>query len=179
MIPGNSGTGKSTLTAFLVANSFSYLGDDVVAIGSEGMALLPLPTCLSIKAGSWPLLESLYPVLPNLATLRRFGRSIRYVEPPGNYDALDAANAPAAIVFPAYCEGAATSLQPLPPVEAMIHLLGAHARLSHPGSGTKLAELVRFVERTPAYQLSYGELTGAMSALDDLLAADAVVGGAT
>ena len=44
-------------------------GDDLVAIGSEGMALLPLPTSLSIKAGSWPILESLYPVLPDLATL--------------------------------------------------------------------------------------------------------------
>lgn len=179
LMPGSSGTGKSTLTAFLVANGFAYLGDDLVAIGSEGMALLPLPTSLSIKAGSWPILESLYPVLPDLATLHRYGRSIRYLEPRGHYAALEAANAPAAIVFPAYCEGAATSLQALPPVETMIRLLGAHARLSHPGSAAKLAELIHFVERTPAYQLSYGDLPSAMSAIENLLAADVAASQAT
>jgi len=179
LIPGGSGIGKSTLTAFLVANGFAYLADDTIAIGDQGTALLPLPTCLSIKAGSWPLLEPLYPVLQRLATLHRYGRSIRYLEPRGNYELLQAAAAPSAIVFPAYSAGEATRLTRVPPVQTMINLLGAHARLSSPGSGAKLAELVRFVERTPAYRLSYGELTGAMNALDGLLAADVVARKAT
>jgi hypothetical protein len=79
LMPGSSGVGKSTLTAFLSVHGFAYLGDDGMAIAENDMSLLPLPTCLSIKAGSWPVLEPFYPALPTLATLSRYGRSARYV----------------------------------------------------------------------------------------------------
>jgi hypothetical protein len=49
LMPGGSGVGKSTLTGFLAAHGFAYLGDDAIAIAEEDMSLLPLPTCLSIK----------------------------------------------------------------------------------------------------------------------------------
>lgn len=170
LMPGRSGVGKSTLTAFLVAHGFTYLGDDTIAIGEDDVALLPLPTCLSIKSGSWPVLEQFYPMLRQLPTLNRYGRSVRYVEPEGNYETLHAAAAPAAIVFPAYAAGEPTRLTPLQPLQTMIHLLGAHARLSIPATEAKLAKLLRFVEQTPAYELAYCELASAMQAIEDLLA---------
>lgn len=170
LMAGSSGVGKSTLTGFLAAHGFAYLGDDGIAI-SDDLSLLPLPTCLSIKAGSWAVLEPLYPALPTLATINRYGRSIRYVTPQqGNYEPVQVATTPTAIVFPAYTEGMeSTRLTPLQPLQAMIHLLGAHARLSGPVTEVKLAKFVRFVEQTPAYELSYSELSGAMKAIETLL----------
>lgn len=171
LMPGNSGVGKSTLTGFLVAHDFSYLGDDMIAIGEDAMSLFPLPTCLSIKAGSWALLEPFYPALPKLATLNRYGRSARYIDPPGNYEVLSSAAVPAAIVFPAFSEGAATRLAPWQPHQTMIRLLEANVRLSGWGAATEdqLARFVHFVEQTPAYELSYSELPEAMKAIEELL----------
>lgn len=170
LMPGGSGVGKSTLTAFLAAQGFSYLGDDGIAIGEDDMSLLPLPTCLSIKAGSWAVLEPYYPALPKLTTVNRYGRSIRYVDPHGSYESRPTAAAPSAIVFPVYCPGTSTRLIPLRPSQTMIQLLEAHARLLGSATKERLGKLVRFVERTPAYELNYSELPGAMSAIEDMLA---------
>jgi hypothetical protein len=170
LMPGSSGMGKSTLTAFLVANGFSYLGDDITAIGEEDSALLPLPSCLSIKSGAWTVLDRFYPVLQQLPTLNRYGRSLRYVEPEKNYPTMAKAVPPAAIVFPSHRASEPTQLIALPPLQTMIRLVGVHTTLFAPATEEKLATLVRFVKQTPAYELTYSELSGAKQAIDDLLA---------
>jgi hypothetical protein len=169
LMPGRSGAGKSTLTGYLVANGFAYLGDDINAIGEDDAALLPLPSCLSIKAGSWPLIEQYFPVLRQRPTLSRYGRNIRYLEPEQNYETMFAATAPSAIVFPAYSVGAATQLRTLPPLETMIRMVGAHTTIFVPATEAKIAKLIRFVEQTPAYELTYSELPEAMRAIEGLL----------
>jgi hypothetical protein len=171
IMPGGSGVGKSTLTGFLVANGFAYLGDDICGIAEEDAALLPLPSCLSIKSGSWPILGHLYPVLTRLPTLSRNGRVLRYVEPQQNYETMTSAPAPSAIVFPAYQAGEPTQVSALQPLQTMIRLVGAHAALVAPATEAKLSKLVQFVEQTPAYELTYSELPSALKAIEDLLAA--------
>ncbi len=170
LMPGSSGTGKSTLTAFLVAHGFSYLGDDIVALAEADQALHPLPSCLSIKSGAWPVLECLYPVLRDIPTVSRYGRNMRYVEPKDNYATVVNAAAPTFLVFPAYRSGEETRLSALPPLQTMVRMVGAHATLMAPASEAKLARLIRFVEETPAYDLSYSDLPEAMRAIEDLLA---------
>lgn len=170
LMPGNSGVGKSTLTAFLVAKGFGYLGDDIIALAEDDWALLPLPTCLSIKTGSWPILEECFPTLRQLPTLDRYGREMRYVEPQGNYDCLTQARAPSAILFPFYKAGEATTLRPVEPLDGMVRLIGAHTALMTPATEARLAKLLAFVEQTPAFELTYCDLPGAKMAIEDLLA---------
>ncbi|MEF8748371.1 MAG: hypothetical protein V5B31_11205 [Candidatus Accumulibacter propinquus] len=171
LMPGNSGVGKSTLTGFLVAKGFSYLGDDITAIREDDGALLPLPSCLSVKSGAWPVLDQFFPVLRQLPTLNRYGRLVRYIEPQGNYESQEAAGAPSAIVFPSYKQDEPTCLAPVPALKAMIRLLGAHLALATPATEDKLRKLIRFVEQTPAYELTYSDLPSALKAIEDLLAA--------
>jgi len=171
LMPGLSGAGKSTLTAFLAAHGFLYLCDDTVALAQDDAAILPLPTCLSIKSGSWPIIEPLYPALRSSPTLNRFSRSLRYVNPQDHCAILQAAAAPSAIVFPNYAAGTSTRLKPVSPRQTMICLLDAHASLTTPATEEKLRKLIDFVEQTPAYELSYSELPEAMQAIKDLLAA--------
>jgi hypothetical protein len=52
----------------------------------------------------------------------------------------------------------------------MIQLLEAHVRLLGTATEERLSQFVRFVEQTPAYELTYSELPEAMSAIKDLLA---------
>jgi serine kinase of HPr protein (carbohydrate metabolism regulator) len=44
LLPGVSGIGKSTLTAYLGGHGFGYLGDDCVAMATAGWSLRPLST---------------------------------------------------------------------------------------------------------------------------------------
>ncbi|MGH6800936.1 MAG: hypothetical protein ACRECZ_05915 [Methylocella sp.] len=43
LLPGVSGTGKSTLAAFLTGHGFAYLWDDTIAMSRADWALRPLP----------------------------------------------------------------------------------------------------------------------------------------
>ena len=172
LMPGGSGVGKSTLTAYLVANGMAYLGDDVVALGEDDASLFPLPSCLSIKTGSWQLLERYYPGLMQRPSYRVFARDVRYLEPLGNYRTSPNGGPPAAIVFPVFVSGAAVHLEALSPVAALVRFVGAHTSLVGAVTEDKLAKLIRFVERTPAYELRYSQLPEAQRVITSLLATD-------
>jgi len=60
VMPAPSGYGKSTLTAALLKEGLSYLGDDMVPIQRATHQITPLLTSLSIKKGSWHLLNTHY-----------------------------------------------------------------------------------------------------------------------
>lgn len=166
LLPGVSGSGKSTLTAFLVGHGFDYHGDDVIAMAINDGSLRPLPTQLSIKTGSWLLLESLYPTLPILPTVNCYGREVRYVKP---LQTKTSGNAPSVILFPTYNKDSATQLSLLTPFQTMIRLLETSMNLDQPATEEKLAELIRFVEKTPAYTLTYNDLSNAKAVIEELL----------
>ena len=166
LLPGVSGTGKSTLTAYLAGHGFAYLGDDLVGLARVGWSLRPLPTCLSLKSGSWPILTSLYPQLADLPTLRCHGRDVRYVEPG---EVQYAGSAPSVILFPSYARSGGTHLSALAPLQTMTRLLETNTDLHRPATEATLAEFLQFVERTPAYELVYGDLPSAKSAIEEWL----------
>jgi len=166
LLPGVSGIGKSTLTAYLVGHGFAYLGDDSIAMAMDDWSLRPLPTQLSLKSGSWPILELLYPELPLLQTVHYYGRDVRYVQVKKTQSA---GCAPSLMLFPSYAPDNNTLVRPLTPFHALMRLLDGNMYLDHPATETKLEELIRFVEQTPAYDLSYADLANAKSAIEELL----------
>lgn len=54
-----SGTGKSTLAAQMCIHGYRYLGDDTIPIDMATNSVLPIPTAISLKPGSWNLLPSI------------------------------------------------------------------------------------------------------------------------
>ena len=166
LLPGISGIGKSTLTAYLVGYGFNYLGDDYVGMARADWSLRPLPTCLSLKSGSWPLLSDLYPELSHLPTVHYHGREARYVEP---RQAQSAGRAPSVILFPSYAKDGETCLRALAPLQTMARLIETNTDLHRPATGAAIAEFLQFVERTPAYELVYRDLPSARAAIEDWL----------
>ena len=166
LLPGVSGDGKSTLVAYLASRGFTYLSDDLIAMAATDWSLRPLPTCLSIKSGSWSILEALYPQLANSPTVQCHGRAVRYVEPT---ETSDSAGAPSVILFPRYAKDGGDHLGSLTPLQTMTRLLKANTDLNMPATEAKVAEFLRFVETTPAYELSYSDLPSALNAIERLL----------
>jgi hypothetical protein len=73
LMPGLSGVGKSTLTAYLTARGWHYGGDDIVGLARpdadrEQYLVLPFCSAISVKEASIPLLEADYPTLRELPT---------------------------------------------------------------------------------------------------------------
>jgi len=60
MIIGDSGNGKSTLSAVLMANGFDLLADDFTPMRSENQHLYRFPAAISIKEGAFKMIETLY-----------------------------------------------------------------------------------------------------------------------
>jgi hypothetical protein len=166
LLPAASGTGKSTLTAFMAAHDFAYLGDDSIAMTRLDWSLRPLPACLSLKSGSWPILTALYPELPCLPAVHCHGREARYVEP---RQARQAASAPSVILFPSYAKSADIELRTLAPLESMVRLIDAGASLHRPATSTALAEFLQFVQQTPAYELIFSDLPSAKTVIEACL----------
>ncbi len=167
LLPGASGVGKSTLAAYLAANGFSYLGDDSIAITRGDWSLRPLPTCLSLKSGSWPILTALYPEIPHLPILRCHGRDVRYVEP---RQPRHAGRAPSLILFPRHTISGDIGLRRLAPLETMTQLIETSADLRRPATYATLAEFLKFVEQTPAYEFVYPDLLSAKTVIEERLA---------
>jgi len=63
VVPGPSGTGKTTLTAALVAAGFTYFSDEMAAIDPDTGLVVPVPRGLSLKDGSFEVLKDLSPTL--------------------------------------------------------------------------------------------------------------------
>jgi hypothetical protein len=166
LLPGVRGAGKSTLVGYLASQGFTYLTDDLIAMAASNWSLRPLPTCLAIKSGSWPILQAFYPQLTNCQTVQCHGRAVCYVEP---IETSNSGAAPSLILFPAYAKDAVARLGSLTPLRTMMRLLEANTDLDELATEIKVAEFLRFVETTPAYELSYSDLSTAMNAIESLL----------
>ncbi len=59
MVIGDSGKGKSTFTALLLANGFNVMADDITSIRAKDCKVYKYPGGISIKAGAFSLLESI------------------------------------------------------------------------------------------------------------------------
>ncbi len=139
-----------------------------MALAEADQALHPLPSCLSSGAG--PVVDCLYPASREIPPVSGYGRRMRYVNPKDNYETVVNAVAPTFIVFPAYRTGEEARLITLPPLQTMVRMVGTYATLMAPAIEGKLARLIRFVEQTPAYELSHSELPDAMRVIEVLLA---------
>ncbi|NRB20320.1 MAG: hypothetical protein HRU33_22980 [Rhodobacteraceae bacterium] len=79
VLVGGPGAGKSTLATALGAKGFTLAGDDLATLGPDGtVRALPFP--VTLKTGSWPLLQDRQVEIAAAAThLRPDDRYVRYL----------------------------------------------------------------------------------------------------
>jgi hypothetical protein len=155
LLPGISGTGKTTLAATMLAGSdLAYLGDDMALLRQEDLRVEPLPGPLVLKRGSWPLLEAALPGLAATPVHQRFGEPVRYWAPPP--ERLAAAPLPVrAVVLPCRRPGASARLSPLGTAEGMAAILAAPATIRPPVLAATLARLAGWAEAIGFHRLEY------------------------
>ena len=159
VLAGPSGSGKTTLAAALVAAGGKLVADDMLAVSADGENLLPARLALSLKAGSWPLLATMFPNLAAEAVFRQRGIETRYLWP-GYARTTDMPVPPAAILFMDRREGQEPGLTEVPPLETVDRLIRTGSQIRRPETG--LAGFARFAEQCPAYSGRFDTLEEAI-----------------
>ena len=159
LFPAEAGGGKTTLAAVLAAQGFTFFSDELALLEFDQLRVRPLPLPMTIKAGSTPILERLYPGLSRRPVYQRSdGKAVRYLVPPAA--SLPDNSSPEAmvraVVFPRYESGAENHLGSLTKVEALqrLALTGSSIRDYHAGD---IRTMIAVVERNPCFELVYGD----------------------
>lgn len=161
LIPGESGQGKSTLSAALVAGGFRLLGDDTIVLARETLEARAVPFSICLKEGSWPLLAQRFPALAERPVhLRGDGKIVRYLAPgPEGGWAEPAFRTPVdGIVLLARGTGQPAGIVPLDPVEAFPRFLQDFYPLRGSLNAEKVERLVQWMSQRRCVELRYGSL---------------------
>jgi hypothetical protein len=157
---GQSGSGKSSLAAWLLANGFRYLTDEVVVCSQDGERIDGFTRSLILKRGSAFIWQHW---LSDMATDKflGFADGSAWIDPLlFNADGISTQVEPRLLVFPVYAPEAAFCAERLSPAETLFHLLQnlVNAR-NIPDHGLTVA--ARLARRVKAFSLIYSDIESA------------------
>jgi len=166
LLPAPAGSGKTTLTAGLVAAGWDYLSDELALVEPETAAVRPFARPLCLARDAVELFAGLGDRLtPKLDSRRCDKLQVRPEDlRPGARRLPGQACPVRAVVLPLYEPAAPTRVEPLRRVETLLALLPNAFDLD-PGRLEVLAELCR---SAPGYRLVSGDLDEAVAEVSRL-----------
>jgi hypothetical protein len=170
LLPAVSGSGKTSLTARLVAAGCEYFTDEAVLLERGSGRVRPAPLSLCIKNTGLEVLAPYFPGLSELPEhLRQDGIQVRYLPPPkSSLPPEGRALRPSVLVFPRYAEGAGVAIRPLSKAEAFGRLLDECVAIPQDLSLADAAVLMDIMEGLACYEMVSGDLGLAAEAVTNL-----------
>ena len=132
LLPGRSGAGKTTVSAFLSRKDFRYLSDELTYVAEGSLTIAALRRPLKIKTGGLGALERHLELDPPMSRSLAGPDDVLVVADSSHDD--PSAPAPLeVIVFPRFTAGANFSLDPVSPAKTALWLMECllNARCSH------------------------------------------------
>ena len=166
LLPGTSGAGKSSLTAWLVKHGFHYHTDELVLIDLKSLNLIPFTRPLMVKShGLDATLEMLGISASNKQLMiGNYNSSIphRLI----NSEYIDTPRPLKAIVFPAYSKAGNSHCERLSKAQAIVELMRSNVLARNlPSHGTKIIQ--QLVDNAPAFQCQYSNFDQLPTLLSD------------
>jgi Glycosyl transferase family 2 len=160
LIPGNSGAGKSSLTAWFVHKGFDYVTDEL-AVLNNGAAIVGFPRSFMLKSGA----DSIVSQFPRFADIVKLQvGSALMIRPEDSAGALSGDLPCGLIIFPAFKPDVSFTIESISPAKACIRLAACTGN-THSLVDGGFAALNSLARRVPAVELSYG----AFAQLDDVV----------
>lgn len=154
-------SGKSTLAAYLVAHGFDLVSDEPALLNLETASISPVEMPISLKEGSWEILQREWPQLTQSPIhVRSDGCRIRLLHPPCDGSPRTPRRL-THIVFPKYSPSSPARLERLSPLYAL-RLLDEGGMLLGKNLGKKKFELLlKTICTVPAFIATYSSLQDA------------------
>jgi len=170
LLPAMPGSGKSTLTAALSRRGFRLLSDEFGVIRLADRKMLSMLRPVALKNESIGVLRALDPTAiigPSFPKTRK-GTVAHLAPQTRDVDAIGESVAPRCIVFPRFDQAAGVDLKPLPRAQAFARLAvnSFNYDMLGPGAFDALGEVV---QASTCFDLRYGDLEGAIAAIDAIL----------
>ncbi|MCZ2127940.1 MAG: hypothetical protein LC099_09240 [Anaerolineales bacterium] len=160
MLCGQSGSGKSSLTAWLTACGFQYLTDEVVSVPLRGEEIRGFCRSIILKRGSEFIWRRWLADERSRGFLRFADNSAWIVPTALNPNAVCHSAAPSLTLFPKYIPEAPLSVQRLTQAEALFRLLQCLVNARNFSDGG-MSVAARLVKQTQAYSLIYSNVESA------------------
>ncbi len=167
LLPAPPGSGKSTLTAGLVAAGLDYFSDEVALLCEDDLAVMPFPLAMCVKDTGIDALAALFPEITALPMHTRMdGKRVVYMPPPAARAAASDTRRPViAIVFPRYVAGAPNALRALPKPASLARLLSQCMGVQRRLEARHVTRLVRWIRDLSCYELDFSDLGAAVATL--------------
>lgn len=164
LLPGPTGSGKSTLVAGLTSEGFELFADETAVLTDAGLLVRPLATGIRVKPGAWDVLSIRYPRLRRAPVHEQpDGTPVRYLSPPEYAVAASGARAPVGwIVFPKFEPVAATELYPISRSAALQRFMPSVLPLRGALESADVERLVHWVAEVRCYELRFSSLNEAV-----------------
>jgi HprK-related kinase A len=171
IMPGSSGTGKSTLSSGLSYHGWRLFSDEFGLLRLSDGQIVPYPRPVSLKNQSGAVMQAVAPAA-------RFSRpyhgtpkgTITYLLPPADSIArMHEPATPSLLVFPVFEPNATAQIQKMSKAEAFILLRNCSVNAQWLGRPAFEA-LNRIVEGCEAYRIVYSSLDMGMALIDQLTA---------
>ncbi|MFD2917478.1 phosphoenolpyruvate carboxykinase (ATP) [Psychroserpens luteus] len=164
MIIGDSGNGKSTLSALLMAHGFDLLADDFTPL-YEDMNLYRYPSAISIKKGAFNLLESKISDFNSLKTYTNGPKKVNLKYLPQNSDSKNSHFPCNKIVYVKFDKTKKSELIPIS-VEKILETLIPDSWIS-PNEAHALSFL-NWLKQVKCYELRYSDNDFATNSFNSL-----------
>jgi HprK-related kinase A len=169
ILPGDPGSGKSTLTAGLLARGWSYLCDEFALIDPWRDTVHPYPRALCIKEAAFAVVEHCGLPLRRKTPYHKATKGrVAFLNPLDIDERIVGRPSPVRwVVFPKYVAGATPQLNSLPRSQTAYQLAGQCFNILKDQTGT-IAGLASLVRNAECYRLIAGDLDETCELVDSL-----------
>ena len=167
MLIGDSGNGKSTLSAVLMAHGVDVLADDFTPIAADNSEVFRFPSGISVKKGAFEMLRPLYPELEQYELYQSASKNVKlkYI-PPKNDFATSIPHLPCRKIVLVKYESAVQSLITPLDTEKILPILITESWLSPLAANAK--RFLNWLQDLECFELHYSDNDFAISEIKAL-----------
>ena len=168
---GGSGSGKSTISALLMAHGYDLLADDFVPVGGRSSEVFFFPAAISVKKNA---LDHLIPIYPQLASAKEFyykglDKTVRYLSPLHHFENQLLSYPCKALVFVKYQKNSGLTIQKMAK-DIAFQLLVPDSWISPlPENASRFLD---WFLKMPCYELTYSDNELMLKTIDQLFRDD-------